>query len=198
MTRSFYLINDCFRKIFNSNSTVSSRQRGYGLVFEDQPDRDPQTNPDDHGQYGLITFEESQNPLFEYDPQNENSNRPLRFQDESSPIFDGNDRPWKDQRLGRDQDTFQDDNTIGQGNKRKRRRRRRKPKDGLQNYQGVPDYHHQGVPSRPGFPEPGFEPNPYPLKLGFGLNPNGNPGLPRPVPFSEYFFSTLLYVALTS
>lgn len=190
----------CFRKIFNPNTTISSRQRGYGLVFEDQIS--PQTSPEeDHGQYGLITFEDD-NKNLEFEGQDESSNQPLRFEDD---VFQGevSGRPLKDegQRLVGDQVTFQDDNTIDQGNKRKRRRRRRKPKKGFQN-QGVKNYYGgsnlQGVPGRPGYGlkpgfeqnpniNPGFGPNPD-LNPGFGQNPNVNPGFQGPVPFSEYIF----------
>ncbi|KOB79147.1 Uncharacterized protein OBRU01_00984, partial [Operophtera brumata] len=126
-------------KIFNPNTTVSSRQRGYGLVFEDQPD--PQNNPEEaHSQYGLITFEENNKRLkFEDDYQNYDDKE--RFLDDSLQNNDVKpDRPLKfvDEDLVREQVNFQDDNNIDQGNKRKKRRRRRKPKNGLQNYQKVP------------------------------------------------------------
>lgn len=155
---------------------MTSRQRGYGLVFED----DGSQRDQDQGQYNLITFEEN-NHLLKFQSEDDQDDA---FQFQNNPDMDGRPgRPlrFEDQELIRDQVTIHEDNRIDPSNK-KRKRRRRKPKNGF-NHQGIaPNF--QGGPNYQGFDgRPGFGPNPYPGNPGLGPDP----GYPGPVPHSKYF-----------
>ncbi|XP_048478265.1 uncharacterized protein LOC125488817 [Plutella xylostella] len=205
-----------------TNSTITPRKAGYGLVtFEDQ--KNPVHFEDEQpGAYGLISFkdqpanhhrDEPSKLPFRFENQgldnNENANSDL-YQDPSINagsygLLNPNHQELDNQNPV-DQPgggiTFQDDNRIennpGQNSgqkKKKRRRRRRKPR--LQQYPGQ-SYGFAGQP--PVGNIPGYPGGPAPVYPGPAIGPAGQyyrpPRRPRPS-YAEEALSSITH-ALTS